>query len=62
MIGPDGKPVAKAIAFGRTYVPYKGRGLIFSYSNAYLSAITCARWPVRNPGMRSRETVPVLFL
>jgi len=39
VIGPDGKPVAKAIAFGRTYVPYNGRGLIFTYSNAYLSEI-----------------------
>ncbi|HKI20421.1 MAG TPA: sigma-70 family RNA polymerase sigma factor, partial [Isosphaeraceae bacterium] len=39
VIGPDSKPVAKAIAFGRTYVPYNGRGLIFTYSNAYLSEI-----------------------
>ncbi|MGO9469602.1 MAG: sigma-70 family RNA polymerase sigma factor [Isosphaeraceae bacterium] len=29
VIGPDGNPVAKAIAFGRTYVPYRGSGAPF---------------------------------
>jgi RNA polymerase sigma factor (sigma-70 family) len=50
-IGPDGNPVAKAIAFGRSYVPYNGRGaLTFSYSNVYLSAITVRDGQFEIPG------------
>ncbi len=33
VIGPDGHPVAKAIAFGRTYAPYNGRGPTFTSFN-----------------------------
>ena len=39
VIGPDGNPVAKAIAFGRTYVPYNGRGSTFGSFNGYLPEI-----------------------
>ena len=60
VIGPDGNPVAKAIAFGRTYVPYRGsRGPLQYRSMAMHRRSRCAtaasKSPVAIPRNRARS-------
>jgi RNA polymerase sigma factor (sigma-70 family) len=51
VIRPDGSAVARAIAFGRTYVPYNGRGSTFgAFNGGYLPEINVRDGRFEIPG------------
>ncbi|MGO9924038.1 MAG: hypothetical protein ACLQIB_56240 [Isosphaeraceae bacterium] len=62
VIGSDGHPVADAIAFGRTYVPYNHRGSISHSFNGFTPEIVMRDGQFEIPGCDPEKPAAFYFL
>jgi protocatechuate 3,4-dioxygenase beta subunit len=61
VVGPDGDPLARAIVFGRSYVPYNGRRSTFTSFNGGVPEINARDGRVEIPGCDPEKLYPFHF-